>query len=50
MSAALRRHRGVITQVAEAIDMSRKNLYTKMDHLSIDYARFRPWGAHSEEE
>ncbi len=50
LSAALRRHRGVITQVAEAIDMSRKNLYTKMDHLSIDYARFRPWGAQSEEE
>ncbi|MBI2505559.1 MAG: sigma-54-dependent Fis family transcriptional regulator [Candidatus Latescibacteria bacterium] len=49
LCAALRRHQGVISQVAEAIEMSRKNLYTKMDHLKIDYARFRPWGAHSEE-
>jgi DNA-binding NtrC family response regulator len=50
LCAALRRHQGVISQVAEAIDMSRKNLYTKMDQLSIDYTRFRPWSAHSEEE
>ena len=50
LCAALRRHRGVISQVAEAIDMSRKNLYAKMDHLNIDYGHFRPWGAQSEEE
>gem|GEM_PF-2171985 len=36
--------------MAEAIDMSRKNLYTMMDQLKIDYTRYRPWGAQSEEE
>ena len=50
LCAALRRHQGVISQVAEAIDMSRKNLYTKMDQLKIDYTRYRPWGAPNEEE
>ncbi len=40
---ALRRHNGVISQVAEAIDMSRKNLYMKLEHLKIDYERFRPY-------
>jgi DNA-binding NtrC family response regulator len=38
---ALRRHRGVIAQVADAIGMSRKNLYMKLDNLEIDYDRFR---------
>lgn len=38
---ALRRHRGVITQVAESIGMSRKNLYMKLEHLRIDIERFR---------
>jgi two-component system nitrogen regulation response regulator NtrX len=38
---ALRRHRGVIAQVADAIGMSRKNLYMKLDSLEIDYDRFR---------
>ena len=41
LCAALRRHRGVITQVAEAVGMSRKNLYMKLEHLQIDYERFR---------
>ena len=38
---ALRRHGGVISQVARTIGMSRKNLYTKLDELEIDYGRFR---------
>jgi len=42
LCAALRRHRGVITQVADAIGMSRKNLYMKLEHLQIDYERYRP--------
>ena len=41
LCAALRRHHGVITQVAEAIGMSRKNLYMKLEHLQIDYERYR---------
>ena len=41
LCAALRRHHGIITQVAEAIGMSRKNLYMKLEHLQIDYERFR---------
>ena len=38
---ALRRRRGVIARVAQDIGMSRKNLYTKLETLSIDYERFR---------
>ncbi len=38
---ALRQHNGVITRVADAIGMSRKNLYMKLEHLKIDYDRFR---------
>tara|TARA_Y100000589_G_C27047321_1_gene585750 strand:+ start:315 stop:827 length:513 start_codon:yes stop_codon:yes gene_type:complete len=38
---ALRRHNGVIAQVAEAIGMSRKNLYIKLETLDIDYDRYR---------
>jgi DNA-binding NtrC family response regulator len=38
---ALRRRRGVIARVAQDIGMSRKNLYTKLETLNIDYARFR---------
>jgi two-component system nitrogen regulation response regulator NtrX len=38
---ALQRHRGVISEVARTIGMSRKNLYTKLDELEIDYGRFR---------
>ena len=41
LCTALRRHQGVITQVAESIGMSRKNLYMKLDHLRIDIERFR---------
>ncbi|MEW6751038.1 MAG: sigma-54 dependent transcriptional regulator [Candidatus Latescibacterota bacterium] len=41
LCAALRRHHGVISQVAEAIGMSRKNLYMKLEHLQIDYERYR---------
>ena len=39
--AALRHHKGVIAQVAAAIGMSRKNLYTKLENLGIDYERYR---------
>ncbi|MBQ41501.1 MAG: two-component system response regulator [Gemmatimonadetes bacterium] len=39
---ALRRHNGVIAHVAEAIGVSRKHLYVRMDQLEIDYGRFRP--------
>lgn len=38
---ALRRYKGVISQVADSIGMSRKNLYMKLEHLEIDYDRFR---------
>ena len=38
---ALRRRRGVIARVAQDIGMSRKNLYTKLETLNIDYERFR---------
>ncbi len=38
---ALARHHGIITQVADAIGMSRKNLYMKLDSLHIDYDRYR---------
>jgi len=41
LCSALQRHHGVITHVADAIGMSRKNLYTRMDQLRIDYSRFR---------
>jgi transcriptional regulator with PAS, ATPase and Fis domain len=39
---ALRRHNGVIAHVAEAIGVSRKHLYVRMEQLEIDYRRFRP--------
>ena len=38
---ALRRYNGVISQVARAIGMSRKNLYMRLADLYIDYKRFR---------
>ena len=38
---ALRRHNGVISRVATAIGMSRKNLYMRLDDLEIDYKYFR---------
>jgi len=38
---ALRRYKGVISQVAGSIGMSRKNLYIKLENLEIDYNRFR---------
>jgi DNA-binding NtrC family response regulator len=38
---ALRRHNGVISQVARSIGMSRKNLYMRIEDLDIDYKRFR---------
>ena len=41
LCTALRRHRGVISQVADAIGMSRKNLYMKLENLEIDYECFR---------
>ncbi len=41
---ALRRHNGVIAQVAEAIGMSRKNLYIKLDNLGIEYDQYRRCG------
>jgi len=41
LCSALQRHHGVISHVADAIKMSRKNLYTRMDQLQIDYTRFR---------
>ena len=37
----LKRHRGVVSQVAESLGMSRKNLYTKMESLDIDYDTYR---------
>ena len=41
LTHALERHNGVISHVAEAIGMSRKNLYTRLDHLRIDVKQFR---------
>ena len=38
---ALKRHDGVIAQVAESIGMSRKNLYIKLECLGIAYDDFR---------
>ncbi len=38
---ALKRHQGVVTHVADAIGMSRKNLYCRLTRLGIDPARFR---------
>jgi DNA-binding NtrC family response regulator len=38
---ALKRHDGVIAQVAESIGMSRKNLYIKLECLGISYDDFR---------
>ncbi|MFH1570010.1 MAG: sigma-54 dependent transcriptional regulator [Gemmatimonadota bacterium] len=38
---ALRRHGGVIAHAAEAIGMSRKNLYHRLELLQIDRERFR---------
>lgn len=37
----LKRHRGVISQAAESLGMSRKNLYTKLESLDIDYDTYR---------
>ena len=39
---ALQRHQGVVTHVADAIGMSRKNLYCRLTRLGIDPDRFRP--------
>ena len=41
LCGALRRHNGVITHVAEAIGISRKHLYMRLDQLRIDYRRYR---------
>jgi DNA-binding NtrC family response regulator len=41
LCAALHRHHGVISQVAEAVGLSRKSLYAKLEHLEIDYGRYR---------
>jgi DNA-binding NtrC family response regulator len=41
LTHALERHNGVISHVADAIGMSRKNLYTRLDHLRIDVQQFR---------
>ena len=41
LCAALHRHRGVISQVAEAVGLSRKSLYAKLENLDIDYQRYR---------
>ncbi len=38
---ALKRHNGVISHVADAIGISRKNLYTRLQRLRIDYHRYR---------
>jgi len=38
---ALRRHHGVVAHAASAIGMSRKNLYSRMSRLEIDYDRYR---------
>ena len=41
LSHALQRHNGVITHVADAIGMSRKYLYTRLEQLDIDPGRYR---------
>ncbi len=41
LCAALRRHNGIISQVAESIGMSRKNLYIKLESLGIEYGKYR---------
>jgi len=41
LCAALKRHNGVIAQVAESIGMSRKNLYIKLESLGIEYESYR---------
>ena len=41
---ALRRYHGVVAHVAGAIGMSRKNLYSRMARLEIDYERYRGRG------
>ena len=38
---ALHRHRGVISQVAEDVGLSRKSLYAKLEHLDINYQYYR---------
>ena len=38
---ALHRHRGVISQVAEDVGLSRKSLYAKLEYLDIDYQYYR---------
>ena len=37
----LRRHNGVLTHVADAIGMSRKYLYARLNRLEIDVDSFR---------
>ena len=41
LCAALHRYHGVISRVAEAVGLSRKSLYAKLDYLEIDYERYR---------
>jgi len=41
LCSALHRYHGVISQVAEAVGLSRKSLYAKLEHLEIDYERYR---------
>ncbi len=41
LTHALERHNGVVSHVAEAIGMSRKNLYARLDNLRIDVQQFR---------
>jgi DNA-binding NtrC family response regulator len=41
LCSALHRYHGVISQVAEAVGLSRKSLYDKLEYLEIDYERYR---------
>ena len=41
LRSALNRYHGVISQVAEAVGLSRKSLYAKLELLEIDYERYR---------
>ena len=41
LCGALRRHNGVLTHVADAIGMSRKYLYARLNRLEIDVDSFR---------
>ena len=41
LCSALHRYHGVISQVDEAVGLSRKSLYGKLEHLEIDYERYR---------